>query len=620
MDKQNQIVSLKFFDKHPLNQYTFKENSILEPISKVNLLIGQNNSGKSRFLREFFQNDDVQYRFGAIDTNVLSDLLSRLIVELKASVFKDNIVGLGPFQISTFSNFKDAISNFDTIGEDKYTELKNLLTKAMEFPGGGVTTNGQPPPQTNFSYYYRNFKSLLKNYLDKLEQTGIGNYLQGNQLRIYIPIIRGMRPFDDSQKNFYLERTLSDYFNKKLKSTDRIKREIFTGLELYESIKSKLLGEPEEREDIRNFESFLSENFFQNKQITLIPRDKKDTVFIKIGEEQQLPIYNLGDGLQNLIIILYNIILRRDETLFFIEEPDLGMHPGLQRELITKLLKHNKHQFFITSHSNHLLDLTLDYSNISVFHFAKKIKDSEVKFYVETKSNYERQLLHDLGVKNSSVFLANSSIWVEGITDRMYLRCYMNKYLKDNQKKSDQLTQFKEDIDYSFVEYQGSNITHWNFSDELFPDEKIKASILAGNPIVIADGDILKHKERSENLKKMLGDNLIVLKCKEIENLIPESILRKYLNDNYIEDFENLESIKFTDYSAKDFGLGKYLDKKKKQTSKKVFSTDSGTIRNKTNFCNDIVGIMNTEDAWSLPKEIENLCKKIFDHVLESRK
>ena len=39
--------------------------------------------------------------------------------------------------------------------------------------------------------------------------------------------------------------------------------------------------------------------------------------------------------------------------------------------------------------------------------------------------------MDSLGVRNSSVFLANSTIWIEGITDRLYLKKYMEVYQRE---------------------------------------------------------------------------------------------------------------------------------------------------------------------------------------------
>lgn len=615
----NYITSIKFLDEEPINQYSFEDKFVFKPLSRVNLLIGPNNSGKSRFLRQLFKIENFLYKTENISGAELISFVDDIVKDLKETVFIGNIVGLGKTKKSTFPEFRNRITDHISIKNNFFDEYRSLLTIALDTTGGLETTGSSPPSVREISNVRRNLINVAKNHIQKLNNTNIEQSIIKKIRKYYIPIIRGMRPLDENAKNFYQDRTLKDYFNNSIKKEENYYQIIFTGIELYESLKSKLLGEPEDREDIRKFENFLSSKFFNDRHLTLIPRDKADTVFIKIGDEEQLPIYHLGDGLQNLIIVTYNIFLEKEQCFFFIEEPDLAMHPGLQRTLIEEMIGNTQHQFFITTHSNHLLDLTLDYSNISVFHFSKKIKDAKVTFNVEPKSNYERNLLQDLGVKNSSVFLANSSIWVEGITDRLYLRSYMKKYIEENHEISTQLSFLKEDIDYTFVEYQGSNITHWDFSEDNEFGNKIKVSFLCGNPIVVADGDITKRKTRIEELFETLKDRFIKLNCKEIENLIPESILRLYLTRNYKNEFNDIDSIKFLEYCVMKKGLGKYLDSKKDKDSSKIFSTKSGTIKNKIKFCNDIISIMEEDNSWSLPEEVKEVCKKIFDHIIESK-
>lgn len=77
-----------------------------------------------------------------------------------------------------------------------------------------------------------------------------------------------------------------------------------------------------------------------------------------------------------MIIILLSLLLCNDEIkeneniLVFIEEPEQLLHPGFQRKLIEVLLNcedFSNFQFFFTSHSNHFLDITLDYDDVSIF-------------------------------------------------------------------------------------------------------------------------------------------------------------------------------------------------------------------------------------------------------------
>ncbi|WP_312208531.1 hypothetical protein, partial [Empedobacter sp.] len=46
----------------------------------------------------------------------------------------------------------------------------------------------------------------------------------------------------------------------------------------------------------------MSQTFFQNKKITIIPRLKEKDVYINIEGEEDRPIYNLGEGVQAIII------------------------------------------------------------------------------------------------------------------------------------------------------------------------------------------------------------------------------------------------------------------------------------------------------------------------------
>lgn len=56
--------------------------------------------------------------------------------------------------------------------------------------------------------------------------------------------------------------------------------------------------------------------------------------------------------------------MAENNSFIFIDEPELNLHPGMQRlffEQITlnKDITDKNLTFFITTHSNHLLDLTL---------------------------------------------------------------------------------------------------------------------------------------------------------------------------------------------------------------------------------------------------------------------
>jgi hypothetical protein len=448
-----------------------------------------------------------------------------------------------------------------------------------------------------------------------------------------------MRPLDsnNNHENLYAARIIKDHFNRDTLSENM---QIFSGLELYQSLKEKLLGEPEERGLVKGFEDFLSENFFENKQITLIPKEKDPkVVHIRIGKEKQLPIYELGDGLQNLIICTFNIFTERDRCLFFIEEPDIFMHPSMQRSFLEVLSKYDQHQYFITSHSNHFLDMTIDFANISVFHFSKH-EDTQPQFHIRSPSPRDREILLDLGVRNSSVFITNATIWVEGKTDRLYLKAYMKKYIDELKEDIDgmaennsdlkkslgkrylELSKLKEDYHYSFVEYQGANLTHWSFEPDTKETKEIKASYVCAHAFLIADGDVATKGERKQIYTDMLGDRFYLLEVKEIENLLPVEILREIVANKFEKHQGDINSIDYKKYSKPKIPLGKYLDNLLPQPREKsVFAEKSGTIKAKGTFCDDAVKLIQ-DTKWSLKnyRKIQILCEKIFDHIITQNK
>lgn len=601
----------------PFSNYSLGKTRGLGPLSLINIFIGANNSGKSRLLRALFSLKDLGHTTNIYSADIIYNLINEAKTKLNSILSSHRITGIDGITSAHF----DDILKFDphfVKSEPSIYKLTEEKLKAFLRVSGGTLSYA---PGVSYADSYADRSAIVS----QLQTLGNETFDQFNKhkpdsildfkKRYYIPILRGMRPLDDKQTDFYKTRTATDYFSNS-PLTDQTK--VFTGIELYQTLKNKLLGEPEDREAVRDFENFLSKKFFKSQQITLIPREGDTTVHVKIGKEKQLPIYQLGDGLQNLIICVFNIFMEKDRCLFFIEEPDICMHPSLQRSFLEVISAHKKHQYFITTHSNHLLDMTLDFSDISVFHFSK-VEDDETPFPIKVTSSHDHNLLRDIGVRNSSVFLTNATIWVEGITDRLYLRTYMAKYCKEieegNKDLAKTLSNLKEDLHYSFVEYQGTNLTHWSFDPNDEDTKRMKATYVCAHAFLIADGDISGKGNREEIYKAMLGDRFFILNAKEIENFIPPEVLKLVVAKRFEELGKNVDTIKYEEYSKTEIGLGTYLDGILGQAK---FAADSGTIKPKVSFCEKAIEIMNNpEIAWSLTPELKDLCKRIYDHILK---
>lgn len=612
-------------------------------IKRLNFFIGKNNAGKSRFLRNLFKSLNSQ-------TFYQSELFLKLCkIDKKLNDDIYNQTRKNP-NYEYFSNTFNDLKNNLTISRRNQAvqQFSHILQYLSNLGVLNLLVSNNNAPQA---------KELFTN---QITNTSTVNF---DLEKFYIPILRGMRPVTEIEnKQPYIERAQKDYFSNSQKFNSK---NIITGECLYHELKTHLLGEPEQREIIKNYEEKLSQYFFDNETVSLIPKHDQDVVNIKIGSDKQFPISELGDGLQQVIILTYEAFIKKDEThAFFIEEPELHMHAGMVRQLMNFYLNETKHYYFFTTHSNHLLDMADESDQVIIQKFVKQPKENpkdgfDFKIY---RCDRDRDLLASLGVKPSSVYLANCTIWVEGITDRLYITKYMEKYLVELKNSDEELykkyRRFMPNYHYTFVEYAGSNLVHWDFSEEFtdhLNDQGMNALLTTSSVLLIADGDIQGKGNRVEQLTESLGKQFYLLPCKETENTLPANIihyacnikfsgleialssnlelskiLKNYLSmdgmqTNTKDGFDITQLLSDQNYFHAKDGIGKIIDSKIKignpRTSddkpKKCFADASGTIKDKLKFCRLILTLMDHVE-WTLTDSAKELCKTIFEHIDES--
>lgn len=592
-------------------------------IKRLNFFIGKNNAGKSRFLRAIFISKQELNDYNYLSPN-------HVLVELQNTLKSCSSRNIG------FGN---------SYGGDNYIQLHKLINDVLTLEPQSTQSKFVKllKEKTNkiFQYYDQSNKQKF-NEITESYRLNLHNFYENIKFnfKFYIPILRGMRPVTDQQNQQpYIERAQKDYFTDTNKFNSK---NIITGECLYHELKIHLLGEPEQRELIKSYEEKLSQYFFDNEPVSLIPKHDQDVVNIKIGKDKQFPISQLGDGLQQAIILTYEAFIHNDKThAFFIEEPELHMHAGMVRQLMNFYLNETSHYYFFTTHSNHLLDMADESDQVIIQKFVKQPKegstdDFEFKIY---RCDRDRDLLASLGVRPSSVYLANCTIWVEGITDRLYITKYMEKYLTELENSNEELykkyRRFMPNYHYTFVEYAGSNLVHWCFSDDYadqLEDKGLSAKAVASEMLLIADGDIQNKADRVQVLKSELKkDNYLILECKETENTLPKDAIIRVAHKKFSKmksktkqgfTIEKLDSITASDYfDHKDYGIGKLLDEQirntRTSTDKTAFAdgTGVGTIKYKLDFCREIIKDFDENPDWELTPKAKQLCERIYKHI-----
>lgn len=606
-------------------------------LSKVNIFVGSNNSGKSRFLRGIFAiNKSLSFMppEEIVDVEEYYNILREFLEEIISSITTENyLVGIGELVVSQLINEINDLENIPMLKEDEdlfkqFHRLVDEISKLNSSSPLTLTRNIAGSTNNTRNKIITNLKALISDYQSKIyEVTSSGRTsYKINFKRVYIPTLRGLRGYVDTidtGKDVYKGRTKNDYFKEAPEPL-----EIHTGLNLYDEITDMLLGSVQQRHNMMKFQEFLSESFFNGQPVTITPVRHSDVIKVKIGTETEKNIFELGDGIQSLIILTFPLFKFLGENLLlFIEEPELYLHPGMQRKFIEIIMgeKFAHHQFFFTTHSNHFLDMTLDMGRISVYKFKKElaehsgdiIEELDPTFSIENVSNENRSVLQELGVRNSAVLLSNCTIWVEGITDRLYIRRFLEVFLRSDSN----LKQFKEDIHYSFIEYSGGNITHWSFldDDQTEADEghaSINAEKICSTLFLISDKDGDDKRPRQEKLKEVLRERYYCLECKEIENILSADTIRKVIAEYEKSKLEHLTIKDFTQEEYKNEHLGNYINSLFPEGTRKrkgSYGADSGTITNKLDFCKKAIDHITTYDQLS--EEAQKLSQVLYDFI-----
>ncbi len=528
----------------------------IDNIKPINIIIGKNNIGKSSVL------DIVEGIYGSRTINMNTKII--LTKEMDEDVISR------VFQKSTSGG---------TIGGNHYEFGKKYIGQDISFIRKPDSSNQIPDDFEKYNPH------LTINQIDYWSRV-VHSIKIDQKVTKRILAERNIFP-EDNDDNMIVDsngngitRFITNFLNRSKYNENLVKNDLLQNL-------NKIMG------DDANFTEIVTQ------QIDSAEGTKWE-IYLREEGKGRIPLSESGSGLKTiLMVIVFTILIpnvehkKISQYIFLFEELENNLHPSLQRRLLKYIenLTEDGAIFFLTTHSNVTLDAYQNSDITNIIHLQKE--DSQVKLINITNKIQKNTILNDLGIKASDLLQSNGIIWVEGPSDRVYI----NNWIKIHKK-----TNIVEGKDYQCVFYGGRLLSNLSLEDE---NELVNLMSVNRNAIIVLDSDkkrnntpLNKTKKRIIEEAKKQGILVWVTKGREIENYIPELLVKKKYNKESSKcsfgQFQNIEE---------------FIDKLKKGEGNKF-------LRDKINFAKDITNDCNWEDfknCYDLDKMITKVESKVLD-------
>lgn len=550
-------------------------------LKKINLIIGPNNSGKTNIVRYFNSIKKLFNNYGSPEVQVAC--------YLKAE--------------DTWMNSSEnvyCVLILENQGELQKLESTRTLKENKEiFKYNGNNDLG-------FTHWKNLSKNQVKIFSDVRGYTntyaGLEHHVDGIRIADYI-FNKGINDYEwYKQYQFDMSRWLSSLLNEEVKIRVRLVN--------HKRDQSPYVEDNIVKKECKNNHDFLADFDEPMERAEFEVNLKKKTHNFKHQPQ------DLGMGVLQFIFQLSALYQEKDtECIIFIEEPEQNLHAKSISDIVHILetdVAFSKHQYFLITHSNVILNLVNE--NYSVHRFQMSESGStEVTCCTQKVDNYE--VLDLLGVKPSQLFLSNIVLWVEGPSDRIYIKRWI-EMANDKHGKN-----FVEGKHYSFVFYGGSLLDHYTVLEE---DEKLSDFIdilqTSRYAVIVCDSDLggtrNEYKDRVKRIMERLSANRDlapfvyqwITDGREIENYVPKKLFIKVI----CEDIKKRNYFDYTKENRRHFFENPNPDRVSDMDFENSFSFDEFFAR---------MYIREEElENESLVKAIINNVSKSFDKVLIANK
>lgn len=529
---------------------SFVAGNSIEKLGKVNVFIGKNNSGKSSCLEiiEYIVTGESHSKSLPKDIYVCQKITKKVVTT--------------QFRANSFYEY-----------ESEYDYGVKFVDKDFWY-------SIRWEKERNDKHYVAAYTHEYNNFERGIERANNWNALAGylfngieNLKILKISAERNIYPEDDAVKNVLstgegVTSKIGEYINESSKDESIIENEL-----------------------LRELNKIISpDSSFSAIKVQRIPTENSSKWEIYLTENgNRFALSKMGSGLKTIIMVLLNLIVLKKECdnkcIFLFEELENNLHPALQRKLFEYIYDcaYNENlTIFLTTHSHVAINTFFDKECASIYHVEKNNNVStihKVENYID-KVN----ILDDLDIRASDLFQSNGIIWVEGPSDRVYIKKWIELRNKD----------IIENKHYQFAYYGGRLLSH--YTAEMQSENLISVLLTNRNSAIIMDSDKISEKDDINETKKRVKNEFEqnklfcwITKGKEIEN---------YLLENDISKLYKCEMQKLKLYTE----FPEYIKKQKKSFPNK-----------KVEFAQEITEMMDEDslNKFDLKEKIDELIEAI---------
>ncbi len=541
------------------NVYSFKESEFLD-LSQLSLLVGTNNSGKSNF----FKIIENLKPFASINQNVIftnsnhKNVLLHYLFELSDEMINYIIECIKNYsEISRFIDFNNLIIKNNELTVSFYEFLKNTHIKLKLDRGG-----------SQYQIYVSSFGFISEGKtINLIQYPDVGDFqskiymLNSNWKKITINHLTSIMDFTWSSNSNPRNLSYNELRQSKLKWKDIsnfdfalfLYNEILEYFDLSQKIIEHRNFEPEIplalkhdsiiHESGNNFPDILELFLHEDLKLQSILRELLSEFYPEIVEiwsesvsasdgimsrpfitelTEKRYFENLGKGLHQILIILTHLLQLEENYTLLIEEPELFIHPQLQKilyRIIQRFLPF--HQIFITTHSPFILNSHDEKSSIHQI-----IKVNDASLVKNIKKDELVDVIQELGVRPSDILMNNGFLLVEGERDIRLFKKIFKEVIKKHHLE--------------LIPFKGKDKLHYYADHDI-----ISKLINRGFKFrIILDNDEGNQKNLEDIKDPNVKEHILLLPVREVENLyINPELFKTYLNLSHKKVFEG-ENIK----------------------------------------------------------------------------